>query len=73
MSRTFLSNDTDQKPMSMKIQMKRQLFTFCHCIHVFAILIFTVSPLIKGHGPSYEQICIPSTQRCFKPSLAEFC
>ena len=29
------------------------------------------SPLLKGHGPSFEQTYIPFTQGCFVPSLVE--
>ena len=35
----------------------------------FAISL--LSPLGKGHGPSFEQIWIPITQGCFVPSMVK--
>ena len=37
------------------------------CQYIFAI--FSLSPLRKAHGPSFEQIWFPFTQGCFVQSL----
>ena len=39
------------------------------CQYIFTISL--LSPLGKGHGPSFEQVCFPITQGCFVPSLVE--
>ena len=36
-------------------------------VNIFSLL----SPLGKGHGPSFEQTWLPITQGCFVPSLIE--
>ena len=47
--------------------LKKRIFSFRQCI--FAI--DKLSPLGKGHGPSFEQIWIPFTQGCIVQSLVE--
>ena len=51
MSRTFLSNDADHKPMRSEDDEETDVYILS--LHT---CIFPVSPLIKGHSPSYEQI-----------------
>ena len=46
---------------------RRRFLKFKCCIFTISLL----SSLGKGHGPSFEQIWIPSTQGCFVPSLVE--
>ena len=40
---------------------------FLKCVNIFSLL----SPLGKGHGPSFEQTWLPITQGCFVSSLVE--
>ena len=37
----------------------------------YNLTFLLLSSLVKGHGPSFEQTWIPSTQGCFVPSLVE--
>ena len=45
----------------------KKIFKFRQCIFAISWL----SPLIKGHGPSFENTWIPITQNCFVTSFVE--
>ena len=49
------------------VVLEKKIFKSCQ----FIFIIFQLSPLWEGHGPSFEETGIPFTQGYFVPSLVE--
>ena len=49
------------------VVLEKKIFKVHQCIFAISLL----SPVGKGHGPSFEQTGILITQGCFVPSLVE--